>query len=377
MAQLADLRTMLAGVATGLVLLDAADLRVRALNDAFADFLDPSLRDVPLIGLRADDALPGARQEGMIELLHRAAETDTVQRAVGARYPFLSGGGARWDIEVTPIPAGDGHPRTLLLSVETAAMSGETEEAGGPLAKELDEMRLFSDALIGMVRSKNQFIAAMGHRLRSPLTALVGFSEMLDAGEVPDADRQMVYRDLVTAGRQLLDMVQDVLEFARLESGDLRLNVGPMDLAATVKEAQYHLEPLAAVRRQRLFTELPPDLPHALADRRWIAQVIIKLGTNALRYSPTLGTVKLRARVGEAGFVTVEISDSGIGIRQEEQEGLFQPFGDAVRGERSEGGTGLDLALVKRLVELQQGSLRFTSVAGVGTTFIVSLPPAR
>lgn len=241
----------------------------------------------------------------------------------------------------------------------------------------LIELQLLNNLLAGMVHAKNQFVTAMGLRLRSPLTTLVGYTEMLVAGEVQDADdQQMVYRDLLSAGRQLLDLVNDVIEFARVDTDDLHLQRTAVTLADVLREATYHLEPLAGSRRQHIVVDVPPALPEVWADRRWMTQIVTKLGTNALRFSPTGSSVTLRARVVDHGHVAVDVVDEGVGIRPEEGETIFQPFHEQAHATRAESGTGLELPLVKRLVELQDGTIVYKSKRGIGTVFTITLPTA-
>ena len=261
-------------------------------------------------------------------------------------------------------------------SVAPVMMQGES--AGTRDAPDtLIELQLLNSLLAGMVHAKNQFVTAMGLRLRSPLTTVVGYTEMLVAGEVHDADdQQMVYRDLLAAGRQLLDLVNDVIEFARVDAGDLHLQRTAVTLAYVLREATYQLEPLAGSRRQHIIVDVPAALPEVWADRRWMTQIVTKLGTNALRFSPTGSTVTLRAHVVDDDHVAVDVVDEGVGVRLEEGETIFQPFHEGAHATRAESGTGLELPLVKRLVELQDGMIMYTSKRGIGTIFTITLPNA-
>ncbi len=243
------------------------------------------------------------------------------------------------------------------------------------LREKIEEMQLLNEALIASVREKHHFLTAMSHRLRTPLTTIVGFGEMLAAGEVvDDADRQMVYGDIVAAGQQMLDLINDMIELARLDAGDLRLHRTQVDLGALLHAVRAQLEPLAEARRQRLVVDVRGDGLTAYGDARWLTQAIVKLGLNAHRFSPTGGTITLRAAETDEGHVEIEVSDTGVGIRPEDYDKVFRAFtGDADVPDRSSG-TGLELALVKRLVELQGGTIEFSSIRGLGTTFVVTMP---
>lgn len=232
-----------------------------------------------------------------------------------------------------------------------------------------------NDALIATVQQKNYFLTAMSHRLRTPLTTVVGFGEMLVDGEVRDsADQRMVYGDIVAAGQLMLALIDDMIELARLDAGSLRLQRASVPLSDMLDEARANLETLAVSRRQRLVVEAHAHDLSAFADARWTTQVILKLGMNALRFSPTGGTVTLRARDCDETHVAVEVADTGVGIRAEEQADLFQPFTLTSETAGHAYGTGLELALAKRLVELQNGTITFTGTRGIGTTFTVTLP---
>jgi signal transduction histidine kinase len=136
------------------------------------------------------------------------------------------------------------------------------------------------------------------------------------------------------------------------------------------------LDTLAASRRQHVVVHVPDAGLSAYADERWTIQIILKLGMNALRFSPTGGMVTLRARDFDATHIALDVADSGVGIRAEEQATIFQAFAAQGEEESERGGSGLELALAKRLVELQGGTIILESTRGVGTTFTVTLPKA-
>lgn len=239
----------------------------------------------------------------------------------------------------------------------------------------VEEMQLLNDVLIASVQQKHQFVTAMSHRLRTPLTTIVGFGEMLAAGEVHDpADRQMVYGDIVAAGQQMLGLIDDMIDLGRLDAGDLRLRRERVDVARILDDARASLETLAASRRQRLVFDAPAGGLNAFTDPRWTTEVVLKLGVNALRFSPTGGTVTFRAREYDAAYIALDVSDTGVGIKPEEQAHLFEAFAVAADSGARAHGTGLELALAKRLVELQGGTITVESTRGIGTTFTVTLP---
>jgi two-component system, NarL family, sensor histidine kinase BarA len=243
------------------------------------------------------------------------------------------------------------------------------------LIEKVEEMQLLNDVLIASVQQKHHFVTAMSHRLRTPLTTIVGFGEMLAAGEVQDpVDQQMVHGDIVAAGQQMLGLIDDMIELARLDAGDLRLHREHVDVARMLDDARDSLEALASSRRQRLVFDAPDGGLHAFTDPRWTTEVILKLGMNALRFSPTGGTVIFRAREHDETHIALDVSDTGVGMNPEEQASVFEAFGTASDTGARAHGTGLELALAKRLVELQGGTISFVSTRGIGTTFTVTLP---
>jgi signal transduction histidine kinase len=243
------------------------------------------------------------------------------------------------------------------------------------LMEKVEEMQLLNDVLIASVQQKHHFVTAMSHRLRTPLTTIVGFGEMLVNGDVQDAaDQQMVYGDIVAAGQQMLGLIDDMIELGRLDAGDLRLHRAPVDVARILDDARESLEALASTRRQRLVFDAPEGGMVAFTDPRWTTEVVLKLGMNALRFSPTGGTVTFRTRKHDETHVALDVSDTGVGMKPEEQATVFEAFGTVSETDARTHGTGLELALAKRLVELQGGTISFTSTRGIGTTFTVTLP---
>lgn len=256
-----------------------------------------------------------------------------------------------------------------------ATAPGEPSERERQLEEKVEEMQLLNDVLIGSVQQKHHFLTAMSHRLRTPLTTVVGFGEMLMSGEVADpADQQMIYGDIVAAGQLMLGLIDDMIELAHLDAGDLRLKRENVSVTSLLEEMRDGLMMLAASRRQQVVVHAPETALCVHADERWMLQVFLKLGANALRFSPTGGTVLLRVRDEDATHIALDVADSGVGIRSEDQDKVFQVFGTEPGGDGQTGGTGLELALAKRLIELQGGTITFESVRGSGTTFTVTLP---
>jgi len=351
-----------------------ADGMVHAVNAAFRAFLAAEFREFVVCGTRLDAVLPLAAEPALAAMLRDAAAGETMHRD-GVRFACVSAPDVPWDIDLSPLPAIDEYDDLLVLAVTHAAAPAVPSEREAQLLDRVEEMQLLNDALIGSVQQKHLFLTAMSHRLRTPLTSIIGFGEMLAAGDVADpADQCMVSEDIVAAAQQMLGLIDDMIELARLDAGGLRLRRETLAVTDLIDEARESLEILAAARRQHVVAPAPDAGLRAYADGRWTVQVILKLGMNGLRFSPTGGTVMLRGRDLDATHVAIEVEDTGVGIRAAEQATIFEAFAANADAQERGGGTGLELALAKRLVELQGGTITFASARGVGTTFTVTLP---
>ncbi|MDQ6906903.1 MAG: HAMP domain-containing histidine kinase, partial [Chloroflexota bacterium] len=359
----------------GVAVFARADATIHAVNSAFRAFLAAEFREFVVRGARITDVLPLAAEPALAAMLRDVEATGGAAHRDGVRFARVSAPDAQWNLDLSPLPATADHDGLLVLAVMRAAASAASSEREAELLDKVEEMQLLNDVLIGSVQQKHLFLVAMSHRLRTPLTSIVGFGEMLAAGEIADpADQRMVFGDILSAGQQMLGLIDDMIALAHLDAGGLRLRPETLDVADLIDEARESLEILAAARRQHVVVPAPETDLVAYADGRWTVQVILKLGMNSLRFSPTGGMVTLRGRDLDATHVAIDVEDSGVGIRAEEQSAVFQAFAVTADGQEKSGGTGLELALAKRLVELQGGTITFASVRGVGTTFTVTLP---
>ena len=222
-------------------------------------------------------------------------------------------------------------------------------------------------------RAKSQFMANMSHELRTPLNAIIGYTEMLmeDDGNVaiaPDLER------VLFAARHQLAMVNDILDLAKIEAGRMDILLEDCDLGQLVEEVAGTVAPLAMGNRNRFVTNAPaPGELRFLTDPAKLRQCLINLAGNACKFTGD-GEVRLSV-VQRERELHIEISDTGIGITQEQIGRLFQPFmqGDASTTRRF-GGTGLGLAITRSLVEMLGGKITVASCPGSGSTFTVVLP---
>ena len=227
-------------------------------------------------------------------------------------------------------------------------------------------------------RHKSEFLANMSHELRTPLNAVIGFSEVLAEhmfGELNEKQDEYV-RDILTSGQHLLSLINDILDLSKIEAGRMELDLGPFALEEALENGMSMLRERALRGRLTLNTEIGADLGGLEADERKIKQVIYNLLSNAVKFTPAGGRVDVTARVvGEEAWVSVK--DTGIGIAPEDQSRVFEEFMQASGRARQQEGTGLGLALAKRLVELHGGRIWLESEPGVGSTFTFSLPLDR
>jgi signal transduction histidine kinase/DNA-binding response OmpR family regulator len=223
-------------------------------------------------------------------------------------------------------------------------------------------------------RLKSEFVATASHELRSPLTSIKGFVELLRAGDGLD-DRQREFLDIVLVStNRLVDLVNDLLDVARLEAGRVEVHRRPVDVAEVFQDVTMLLHGRIEAKGQKLEIEVDADTPRVLADHTRLRQMLTNLVTNAHLYTEKGGTLNLGACASPAG-VRIEVSDTGRGMSSSELEHVFERFS---RGSGSTGtpGTGLGLSIVKSLVDLHGGTIDVASTPGAGTTFAITMPAA-
>ncbi len=221
---------------------------------------------------------------------------------------------------------------------------------------------------------KSAFLSRMSHELRTPLNAVLGFAQLLEL-ELEDSEQRESVSMIMTAGRHLLELINEVLDISRIEAGHLTLSLEPTRLADVVSEAASLLGPLARDRSVDLVIDVDPE-HEVRADARRLLQVLINLMTNAVKYGGAGGEVRVSSSASRAR-VRVAVSDRGPGIAPEAQHRLFTPFERLGAGGGEIEGTGLGLALSKRLVEAMEGEIGVESEPGVGATFYVELARAE
>lgn len=222
--------------------------------------------------------------------------------------------------------------------------------------------------------AKSEFLSRMSHELRTPLNAILGFGQLLERQNPTDSQRTRV-RYIISAGRHLLNLINEVLDISRIEAGNLQLSLEPVSVGETLHEALDLMRPLAADRNIELAVTTSLDSScYVQADRQRLKQVLLNLFTNAVKYTPMGGKVTVSdSFVGKNGLRLV-VSDTGPGIPVEKLSRLFTPFDRLGAEQTGVEGTGLGLALCQRLVHAMGGTVGANSTAGTGSTFWVELP---
>jgi PAS domain S-box-containing protein len=225
-------------------------------------------------------------------------------------------------------------------------------------------------------RAKSEFLSRMSHELRTPLNSVLGFAQVLARKEIPPDQRKAVDH-IQKAGRHLLNLINEVLDIARIESNRQALSLEPVQARAVVAEVMNLIQPLAAERGCAIEGCDLDESWYVQADRQRLTQVLLNLLSNAVKYNRPGGRVWLgceKMEAGGASSLRLSVSDSGLGIPQTSMGELFTPFARLGAEQTPVEGTGLGLALSLRLVQAMNGTLKARSTAGEGSTFTVELP---
>jgi len=252
------------------------------------------------------------------------------------------------------------------------------------LTRDLTERRLVEQTLTlakGAAEkanlAKSEFLSSMSHELRSPLNAILGFAQLMDSDATPATPAQKASIDqILRAGWYLLELINEILDLAQIESGKLSLSLEPTSLAEVILECQAMIEPQAQGRRIRMtFPQF--DRPWFIAaDRTRLKQVLINLLSNAVKYNQAGGTVVVDCVGSTADRTRINVRDTGAGLPAEKLAQLFQPFNRLGQERGAEQGTGIGLVMSKRLIDLMGGVLGVESTVGVGSVFWCELGTA-
>ncbi len=299
----------------------------------------------------------------------------TVNPRAAELVPELTVGG-QVDDEASPLPREEAAlSKETLIEHRGRTLAVTAARLGSPDAGMVWTVRDMSERA-RLERAKSDFVATASHELRSPLTSIKGFVELLEHSSEGMTDRQREFIDIILKSTdRLVELVNDLLDVARIEADQVEISRRPIDVGEVVGEVVELITPRMESKGQRLTSYVSPTLPPALADPGRVRQIVANLLTNAHLYTPEGGTIHVRVEPDRA-WVQVTVADSGVGMTREETERIFDRFYRAGNRSGSNPGTGLGLSIVKSLVDLHGGQIDVESEPGLGTVFRVRLPAA-
>ncbi len=337
------------------------DFRFAEANGAGLAMLGRGRDEV--VGRALGEVLPHARAKGFFDkyrrvFLHREVLDEQFEIDESMALPM-------W-IHHTVVPLADGiaitsRNVTELKRYEAALMAARSAAEDANAAKSI-------------------FLATMSHELRTPLNAILGFSELIRDqvfGPVGMPRYAEYAGDIHASGQHLLELITSILDISKIEAGKLELDLRRVDPRQALEQCLHLIGPRAESQTLTLVEDFDPALPEIRADERAMRQMVLNLLSNAVKFTPAGGTVTLRAATDGPGWIEIAISDTGIGIPEDQVERVMRPFEQLDNSySRGAGGTGLGLALVKALADLHGGTVYLVSTVGQGTTVSIRLPVA-
>jgi PAS domain S-box-containing protein len=334
-----------------------------------------------VLGELPEMLVPDHELAGQAAFVHAPATFADICRASVQR-----GAGSRlWSFERK-----DGETRTMRMSLagltdEMGARRGylataedvtEREAANQALLTSLEHQRVAVDRLQELERVKSDFVATVSHELRTPITSIVGYTEVLEDGMVGalSPDQHDIVGRVERNGHRLLRLVEDLLTLSQIEGSGIRMNLAATDFADVVREAREDMEPAMAARDLTMTLELP-SAPLVLdGDAVHLERMVVHLLTNAVKFTPDGGEILISV-IAQDDTAVLIVSDSGVGICQEEQARLFTRFfRSRTATDRAIQGVGLGLTIVQSIIALHGGTIEVSSAPGEGTTVVVKLP---
>jgi two-component system, cell cycle sensor histidine kinase PleC len=227
-------------------------------------------------------------------------------------------------------------------------------------------------------KAKSEFIANMSHELRTPLNAIIGFSDMLATKTVTGPDKVVQYAAYIQqAAEHLLALINGILDVSKIQAGKLGVDLEPVSLMHVLEPCLLITDAKAKEKNVVIETHLAEQLPLLLADPLRLKQILINLLSNAVKFTPEWGRIRVEANVRSAHFVSITITDTGIGMTPQEVDTAMRPFGQVESGfNKRHEGTGLGLPIAYALAKLHRGDLQIQSTKGTGTRVTVLIPLA-
>lgn len=242
------------------------------------------------------------------------------------------------------------------------------------LQKQTEEPEIQNRRAIEEFRQKNRFIASLSHELKTPLTSIIGFTEILleDDDNPLTAQQRTLLSKVSRSSERLLTMINDLLDLSKMGSGRMTVNISNVDISTLISEVLDTMQPLVRDKDIVLSSEIADGLPVMRTDEQKLCQILVNLISNGIKFTPS-GTVQVTAAMA-GGNIQISVTDTGIGIRRADFNRIFEEFSQVDTHRARRNGTGLGLAITRRLVHLLGGDIRLSSKFGHGSTFIVTLP---
>jgi len=257
----------------------------------------------------------------------------------------------------------------------------ELRQVNVHLDMKVDELAQANMRLYEMNMLKSDFLATMSHELRTPLNSILGFSDVLGSINNLEEKQKRYVQNIQNSGKMLLEMINDILDLAKIESGKMETRLTDFRIAQIVLAQCDMARPLTERKNIDLDCRVEPDLPPMRQDQARVQQILNNLLSNAIKFTPEGGRIAVSARRDESGNLVLQVSDTGVGIAEEDRQVIFEKFrqgrtampaGDTMTREHS--GSGLGLSIVKELCRLLGGEVTLESELGKGSTFTVRLP---
>jgi PAS domain S-box-containing protein len=357
---------------------------LRQVNPAFCRLMGMEAEAV--LGRRYAEVFPEPAGEGPLPLLERVFHSGVAEPDFAVPRRRADGAHAVWSCTVWPLGSGSGETTGLIVEVRDRTHEAESVRR---LEEMADQIRLINERLLrsalqeqewaekaeAAARAKSDFLSMMSHELRTPLSGIVGYTDILlgeMVGPINEKQRDGLRR-ITSCSTHLVQIIDDVLDYARMEAHSIQVRTDRVDLCRVASEAAAIIEPLAARKGLRFLAAVPNRPLPLRTDSQKVRQILLNLLGNAVKFTDA-GEVRLEVREEGAG-VYLCVRDTGIGISSEDLERIFEPFvqTEAVATRRF-GGTGLGLPISRSLARLLGGEVTAESRPGHGSTFMLRLP---
>lgn len=356
----------------GIAIFDGRDLRVKWANPAYRQFLGKPYQSGDITGLHLQDFIPDAEESGMADIFRRVAATGRPYIDPEYEYAGFARGITYWRWSVLPLFAEEGGAPDLIVRLTEITEEVLTRKRAEKLAAEAEAQR---EELAEADRRKDEFLAMLSHELRNPLGALSNVVQVLHLHGAGDSICGQVHAILGRQVQHMTRLLDDLLDVSRITHGKIELHKEPVDLVVAVAHAVETTRPFIEARRHELQVSLPAEPVWLEADPTRLEQILINLLSNAAKYTEPGGRIWLTAE-REGAEAVLRVRDSGVGISPELLQCVFDLFTQGDRSpDRSQGGLGIGLTLVRSLTEMHGGSVQACSAGpGQGSEFMVCLP---